>query len=182
MKFWSSETIRDHGSHRVFGCPAYVDVKKDMLDSKVNKLVFLGYMEDLKCYNLWDLKNKKFVSSRQVMLDEASMVKSTISQQVEKMKIKLLSQRVESHAIPRYPIGFVSFGISPIMTLGGDYATLFDTEHVREVVLVAARRTKLNPRKWVVKKYGSQVGELDQKLKLKTAILHVDYVGEIHMP
>jgi len=37
---------------RIFDCPVYVDIKKDMLDSKVNKLVFLGYEEDLKGYKL----------------------------------------------------------------------------------------------------------------------------------
>ena len=28
LKFWSGETARDHDSLRIFGCPAYVDVKK----------------------------------------------------------------------------------------------------------------------------------------------------------
>ena len=46
------QVARDHGSLRVFGCPTYVDVKKDMLDSKVTKLVFLGYKKDLKGYKL----------------------------------------------------------------------------------------------------------------------------------
>ena len=41
LEIWSGRATPDHGSLRVFGCPAYVDVKKDMLDSKVNKLVFL---------------------------------------------------------------------------------------------------------------------------------------------
>jgi len=48
LEIWSGGATRDHGSHKVFDCPAYVDVKKDMLDSKVNKLVFLRYKEDLK--------------------------------------------------------------------------------------------------------------------------------------
>ena len=52
MEIWSSEAAREHGSLRVFGCPAYINVNKDMLDSKVNKLVFLGYKEDLKGYKL----------------------------------------------------------------------------------------------------------------------------------
>ena len=47
LKIWSGGAACDHNSLRVFSCPAYVDVKKDMLDSKVNKLVFLGYKEDL---------------------------------------------------------------------------------------------------------------------------------------
>ena len=80
MEIWSGGAARDHSSLRVFDCPAYVDVKKDMLDSKVNKLVFLGYKKDLKGYMLWDPKNKEFVLSRHVTLDEASMVKPTISQ------------------------------------------------------------------------------------------------------
>ena len=79
LKIWSGGATRDHGSLRAFGCPTYVDIKKDMLDFKVNKLVFLGYKEDLKGYKLKDLKNKEFVSSRYVTLDEGSMVKPTIS-------------------------------------------------------------------------------------------------------
>ena len=53
LKIWSSGATRDHGSLRVLGCPAYVNVKKDMLNFKVNKLVFLGYKKDLKGYKLW---------------------------------------------------------------------------------------------------------------------------------
>jgi len=80
LKIWSGGTARDHGSLRVFGCSAYVDIKKDMIDSKVNKLVFLGYKKDLKGYKLWDSKNKEYVSSRHVTLDETSMVKLIVSQ------------------------------------------------------------------------------------------------------
>ena len=52
LEIWSGGAARDHGSLRVFSCPAYVDVKKDMLDSKMNKLVFLGYKKDLNGYKL----------------------------------------------------------------------------------------------------------------------------------
>ena len=79
LEIWSGGAARDHGSLRVFGYPAYVDVKKDMLDFKVNKLVFLGYKEDLKVYKLWDLKIKEFVLSRHVTLNEASTVKPIVS-------------------------------------------------------------------------------------------------------
>jgi len=42
-------------------------------------------------------ENSEFISSRHVMLDETSMVKPIVSQQVEMVKIKLvLSQRVKS--------------------------------------------------------------------------------------
>jgi len=56
----------------------------------MNKLVFLGYKEDLKGYKLWDPKNKEFVSSRHVTLDEASIVKPTVSRQVEMRKTKVV--------------------------------------------------------------------------------------------
>ena len=151
----------DHSSLRVFGCPAYVDVNKDMLDSKVNKLMFLGYKENLKGYKLRDPKNKEFVSSRHVGLDEPSMMKPTIYQQVETMKTKLvLLQRVESNATPRCPIGSVSSEILSIVTQDEDRVVDMDTEDVEKVNSVAVRGTKGNSRKWVVKKHGSQVVEI----------------------
>ena len=52
LEICSSGAARDHGLLRVFGCSAYVDVKKDMLDSKMNNLIFLGYKEDWKDYKL----------------------------------------------------------------------------------------------------------------------------------
>jgi len=52
LEFWPGGAARDHSSLRVFSCSTYVDVKKDILDSKVNKLVFLRYKEDLKGYKL----------------------------------------------------------------------------------------------------------------------------------
>ena len=80
LEICSGRVARDHSSLRVFCCPAYVDVKKDMLDSEVNKLVFLEYEEDLKgCNKLWDPKNREFVSSRHDTLDEASIVKPIVS-------------------------------------------------------------------------------------------------------
>jgi len=72
LEIWSGGAARDHGSLRVFGCPATVD-------SSANKLVFFGYKKDLKGYRLWDPKNKKLSSSRHITLHEASVVKPTIS-------------------------------------------------------------------------------------------------------
>jgi len=46
--------------------------------------------------------------------------------------------------------------------------------------LIATKGTKKNLQKWVVKKRGSQVCELDQ-LKMKTGVLYDDHDGEIHM-
>ena len=66
-------------------------------------------------------KNIEFVSSRYVTLDEASMVKPIVSQQVETMKTKSeVSQRVENNTTPHYPVGLVLSGIPSPMTLDGD--------------------------------------------------------------
>jgi len=80
---------------------------------------------------------------------------------------KDVSQRVKVDVTPPSPVGSISVGISPNVTSGGDHVVMMDTEHVE---LFAAKETKLNSQKWV-KKYESQVGELD-KLKLKVVALH----------
>jgi len=48
LEICSGGAAHDHDSLRIFDCPAYVDVKKDMLDSNANKLVFLRCKENLK--------------------------------------------------------------------------------------------------------------------------------------
>jgi len=92
------------------------------------------------------------------------------------MKTNDLSQRVEVDATPPPPVDSVSVEISSDVTLGGDQVAIIDTEQVE---LVATKGTKLNPRKWV-KKYESQIGELD-KLKIKAVVLHDDIGKEVHM-
>ena len=68
------------------------------------------------------------------------------------------------------------------MTRGRDHVAGLDAEHVEQkvVYLIAARRTKKNPQKSIMKKRVSQVDELD-KLQLKTILLHDDRDEEIHM-
>ena len=45
------------------------------LDSKPRKCVFLGFEKGVKGYKLWDLISKKMVTSRDVIFDEAFMLK-----------------------------------------------------------------------------------------------------------
>ena len=52
----------------------------------------------MKGYKLWDPKNKKIMLSKYVTFDETSLLKSTISQRVERLKTKDVSQRVEVDA------------------------------------------------------------------------------------
>ena len=114
----------------------------------------------MKGYKLWDPKNKEFISSKHVALNEASMVKSIVSQQVEKMMTKSeVSQRVKVDATSHCPVGSVSSGIPSIMTPGGDRVADMHTEHVEKGGSDAARGTKGNLRRWVVKKHVSYVDE-----------------------
>jgi len=42
--------------------------------------VFVGFKRGIKGYKIWDPKDRKFILSRDVKFDEASMLKPTISQ------------------------------------------------------------------------------------------------------
>jgi len=114
--------------------------------------------------------------SKHVTFNETLLLKSTISQQVERLKTKDRSQREKVDATPPFSVDLVSVGISPDVRTGGDYVTVIDTEQVE---LVAAKEIKLNLRKWV-KKRESEIGELD-KLKLKVIVLYDGIGKEIHM-
>ena len=85
---------------RVFGCPAYYHVKEDKLDPRVKKGVFVGFKRGIKGFKIWDPTDKKFLLSRDVTFEEASMWKPKVSQQVETSKTKEISQQVESDANP----------------------------------------------------------------------------------
>jgi len=91
-------------------------------------------------------KTKEFISSRHVTLDEASMMKPTVSQQVETMKTKLeVSHRVEVDAASHCPVGLVSSGIPSVVTPGGDRVADMDIEYVKKNGSDAAKGTKGNP-------------------------------------
>jgi len=104
--------------------------------------VFLEVKRNLKVYKLWDSENKKIVLSRYVTFDEVLLLKSTVSQQVERMNTKDGSHCVEIDVTPTSPVGSVSVGISPGMTPSGDHVVILDAEQVE---FFAAKRTKKNP-------------------------------------
>ena len=60
--------------------------------------MFVGFKREIKGYKIWDPNDRKFVLSRDVTLDETSMLKSTISQQVKIERTKEVSQQMESDA------------------------------------------------------------------------------------
>ena len=70
----------------------------------------------MKGYKLWDPENKKIVLSQHVTFDETSVLKSTISQQVERTKTIEVSQQVEVDATPPSLNGSVSVRTLPDVT------------------------------------------------------------------
>ena len=68
----------DYSSLKIFGCSAYVHMQsgeRSKLDSKLRKCVFLGFEKGVKGYRFWDPISKKTVTSRDVIFDEAFMLK-----------------------------------------------------------------------------------------------------------
>ena len=82
--------------------------------------MFVGFKRVIKGNKIWDLKDRKFVLSRDVIFDEASILKSTISQQVEIERTKEVSQQVESDATSSSLEKSVSLEIIPKVTQGSD--------------------------------------------------------------
>jgi len=167
----------------VFESPAYFSAKYDKVNPRVKKFMFLGVKRNMKGYKLSDPENKKIVLSKHVIFDETSLLKSTVSQRVERTKTKDVLQQVEFDATPLPLISSVSIRTSPDVTPGEDHIASFDAEQVEDIdvniELFAAIGTKINPRKWV-KEHESQVGEYD-KLKLRAVVLHDGIGKEIHM-
>jgi len=134
---------------RVFRSPAYFCAKDGKVNPRAKKFMFLGVKRNMKCYKLCDPKNKKIVLSQHVTFDETSLSKSTISQQVKRLKTKDVSQWVEVDATPPTLIGSVSVRTSPDVTPGEDHIASFDAKQVEDinvnVELFAAIGTKINP-------------------------------------
>ncbi|KAH9672465.1 hypothetical protein KPL70_017737 [Citrus sinensis] len=109
-KFWA-KTV-SYASHLVNQLPsaairAYYHVKDGKLDPRARKTIFVGFKGEVKGFKLWDLKDKKFVCSRDVTFNEASMMKASSSQQVEN-KTKEVLQRVEFDATPYVSVSSTS--------------------------------------------------------------------------
>jgi len=79
LEAWSEKVAQDYDLLRVFEFLAYYYSKEDKLDLRAKKGVFVGFKKDVKCYKIWDPKDKKFILSRDIMFDEALMLKPTNS-------------------------------------------------------------------------------------------------------
>ena len=118
--------------------------------------------------------------SQHVTFDETSLLKSTISHRVKRLRTKDVSQRMEVDATPPPLVGSISVRTLQDVTPDGDHVASFDSKQVEDIdeniELFAAIGTKINPRRWV-EKYESQVGNHD---KLKAVVLH-EGSKEVHM-
>ena len=83
IEAWLGRVAQDYDSLWVFDCPAYYHVKEDKLDSLARKDVIVWFKKGVKGYKMWDPKHRKFILSRDVTFDEASMMKPTKCQHVE---------------------------------------------------------------------------------------------------
>ena len=129
LEVWSGKLAQDYDSLQVFECSAYYHVKEDKLDPKTRKYVFVGFKKGVKGYKIWDPKDKKFILSRDVTLDEASMVKPIDSQQVESQTTDMMLQQVESDATSSSLGRSVSFEVIPSVTQGGDQVAEHDADN-----------------------------------------------------
>jgi len=77
------------------------------------------------------------------------VLKSTVSQQMERTKTKDISHRVDVDATAPPLVGFVSVRTSPDVTPGGDNVAIFDAKQVEDidknVKLFATIRIKIKP-------------------------------------
>jgi hypothetical protein len=65
----------DYSSLRVFGCPAYVHVDNGKLEPRTVKYIFVGYKSGVKGFKLWNPETKKMLVSRNVVFNEAAMLR-----------------------------------------------------------------------------------------------------------
>ena len=102
--------------------------QKGQVGPKGKKKCVRRIQKGVKYYKILDLKDKKFIFSRDVTFDEASMVKPTNSQQEESQTTNRILQQVESDAASPSLERSVSFEVIPLVTLGDDQVAKHDAD------------------------------------------------------
>ena len=92
MEMWFGKHVQDYHSICVFGCPTYYHVKNYKLDPRARKSIFVRFKGGVKGFKFWDIEDKKFVYTRDVTFDKASMLTTSSSQQVENKTNKTLQR------------------------------------------------------------------------------------------
>ena len=88
----------DYSNIKIFSCPAYVHVQSgecSKLDSKSRKCVFLGFEKGVKGYRFWDPISKKTVTNKDVIFEEAYMLKQNEVETCDKSLQEKLTVEVE---------------------------------------------------------------------------------------
>ena len=112
-------------------CAAPVDPVMEAFSPEITTIGIRAYiLFSNKRLQVLRPRNKKIVLSQHVTFDETSLLKSAIPQQVERLKTKDVSWRVEVDATPPPPVDSVSVRTSPNVTSDGDHVASFDAEHV----------------------------------------------------
>jgi len=68
----------DYSTLQIFNCPAYSLVdsqKRNKLESKSKKCIFIGFTKRVKDFILWDPEKRSAFTSRDVIFDEKSILR-----------------------------------------------------------------------------------------------------------
>ena len=76
--------------HRIFGCTAYVHQSEGKLEPRSIKCIFLGYIEGIKGYRLWNKESSgiKIIISRDVVFNEMKCFLRGLTVQVQRKILK----------------------------------------------------------------------------------------------
>ncbi|KAI5312944.1 hypothetical protein L3X38_042118 [Prunus dulcis] len=105
MEVWSGKSCTYYKYLHIFGCPAYYHVRKSKLDPRAKKALFMGISTSVKRYQFWCPDGKKFVVSRYVTFDEATMINQNKREgETEATKTISSSKKVELLKTPVVPV------------------------------------------------------------------------------
>ncbi|KAK8938897.1 hypothetical protein KSP39_PZI010824 [Platanthera zijinensis] len=85
QEVWLGRPV-DYSDIHIFGCPVYTlvqDSEKTKLDAKSKRCIYLGRKTGTKGFKLWNPDTKKVEVRRDVIFDEASMLKKSEAQSKE---------------------------------------------------------------------------------------------------
>ncbi|KAK8953905.1 hypothetical protein KSP39_PZI002955 [Platanthera zijinensis] len=97
QEIWLDKPV-DYSDIHIFGCPVYTlvqDSERTKLDAKSKKCIYLGRKAGTKGFKLWNPDTKKVEVRRDVIFNEASMLKKSQSQSKEMVKTPVTPLEVE---------------------------------------------------------------------------------------
>ena len=102
---WRGQSV-DYSTLRIFGCPAYSLVdsqKRNKLESKSKKCIFIGFTKGVKSFRIWDLEKRSTFTSRDVVFDEELMLQESQRQRIEcKVELQTIRQTLEKKKLSSY--------------------------------------------------------------------------------